>query len=339
MFKHLKSYRENFRILLISILIGSIMPLFTCTSCLSNLSAYLKVAFVTALLWFLMWWGNENISHFIDKRILWTKEPAKRFAWGILAMVVYTVLATLLVRAIAESIFGIGMGNMKNMLYLTVLVTFIITLFMTSRLFLLNWKQSAIDAERLMKENFVARFENLKSQVNPHFLFNSFNALTNLVYEDQDKAAKFIKKLSDVYRYVLDTRDREIVPLEEEVDFLRSYVFLQQIRFGEKLKIDIQLNGTESKVAPLALQMLIENAIKHNIVSEELPLSIKVYADGQYLVVENDLQKKKILSEDTSGVGLDNIRKRYAFLTGKDIIVQETTETFIVRLPFMTEMK
>jgi LytS/YehU family sensor histidine kinase len=189
-----------------------------------------------------------------------------------------------------------------------------------------------------MKENFVARFENLKSQVNPHFLFNSFNALTNLVYEDQDKAAKFIKKLSDVYRYVLDTRDREVVSLEEEMDFLKSYVFLQQIRFGEKLKIDIQLNGIKSMVAPLALQMLIENAIKHNVVSEESPLTVKVYADDQYLAVENDLQKKVILSEDKSGVGLDNIRKRYEFLTGREIVIQETPEKFIVRLPFITEL-
>jgi LytS/YehU family sensor histidine kinase len=285
-----------------------------------------------------MWFGNENISHSLDKRIQWTKEPTKRFVWGVIAMVVYTVLATLLLRQIAESIFGIGMGNMTNMLYLTVLITFVITLFMTSRSFLLCWRQTAIDAEKLMKENFVARFENLKSQVNPHFLFNSFNALTNLVYEDQDKAAKFIKKLSDVYRYVLDTRDREVVSLEEEMDFLKSYVFLQQIRFGEKLKIDIQLNGIKSMVAPLALQMLIENAIKHNVVSEESPLTVKVYADDQYLAVENDLQKKVILSEDKSGVGLDNIRRRYEFLTGREIIIQETPEKVIVRLPFITEL-
>jgi LytS/YehU family sensor histidine kinase len=286
-----------------------------------------------------MWFGNENISHSLDKRIQWTKEPAKRFAWGIVAMVVYTVLATLLIRKMAQSIFDIGLGNMTNMLYLTVLITFVITLFMTSRSFLLCWRQTAIDAEKLMKENFIARFENLKSQVNPHFLFNSFNALTNLVYEDQDKAAKFIKKLSDVYRYVLDTRDHEVVSLEEEVDFLKSYVFLQQIRFGEKLKIDIQLNGTKSMVAPLALQMLIENAIKHNIVSEESPLTVKVYAADQYLTVENDLQKKIILSEDKSGVGLDNIRKRYEFLTEREIVIQETTEKFIVRLPFITELR
>jgi LytS/YehU family sensor histidine kinase len=285
-----------------------------------------------------MWFGNENISHSLDKRIQWTKEPTKRFVWGVIAMVVYTVLATLLLRQIAESIFDIGMGNMTNMLYLTVLITFVITLFMTSRSFLLCWRQTAIDAEKLMKENFVARFENLKIQVNPHFLFNSFNALTNLVYEDQDKAAKFIKKLSDVYRYVLDTRDREVVSLEEEMDFLKSYVFLQQIRFGEKLKIDIQLNGIKSMVAPLALQMLIENAIKHNVVSEESPLTVKVYADDQYLAVENDLQKKVILSEDKSGVGLDNIRKRYEFLTGREIVIQETPEKFIVRLPFITEL-
>lgn len=336
---YFKGYKENLRIVLFSCLAGLIIPFFTCSSCLQYLSTYWKIASITALLWFMMWFGNENISHGLDRKIQWTKEPVKRFVWGIVAMVIYTVVATLVLKTIAEAIFGIGLGNVSSMLYMTVIITFVITLFMTSRSFLFCWRQTAIDAEKLKKENFEARFENLKSQVNPHFLFNSFNALTNLVYEDQDKAVKFIKKLADVYRYVLDTRDREVVPLEEELHFLNSYVYLQQIRFGEKLKIDIQLNGSKSMVAPLALQMLIENAIKHNVVSEESPLTIKVYADVEYLSVENNILRKIILSEDKAGVGLENIRRRYDFLTGKKVVILETPTKFIVRLPTIPEFK
>lgn len=264
--------------------------------------------------------------------------PVKRFIAGIVAMVFYTVIATFLLVRLAELIFNVGFGNIINMLYMTVAITFVITLFMTSRSFLFNWKQADINAEKLLRENLSARYENLKSQVNPHFLFNSLNALTNLVYEDQDKAAKFIKQLSDVYRYVLDTRDREVVPLEDELKFLQSYIFLQQIRFGDKLKIDVQLNGTKSLVAPLSLQMLIENAIKHNVISEENPLAVKVYADERYLTVENNLQKKMVIKEDSPKLGLENIKKRYEFLSDKKVIVEENASKFVVHLPFIKEI-
>ena len=284
-----------------------------------------------------MWFGNEFISHALDKKISWTTTPVKRFVVGIVGMLIYTVVTTLLLVRLAEWIFEAGFGNITNVLYSTVIVTGVITLFMTSRSFLFSWKQTAIDAERLQRENLSARYENLKSQVNPHFLFNSLNALTNLVYEDQDKAVKFIKQLSDVYRYVLDTRDREVVPLEVELKFLESYVYLQQIRFGDKLKIELHLNGTRSLVAPLSLQMLIENAIKHNVVSEKDPLHVKVYADYQYLSVENNLQKKMMMDENSSGLGLENIRRRYEFLVNKKVLIEESATKFIVRLPVIPQ--
>ncbi len=197
-------------------------------------------------------------------------------------------------------------------------------------------RQATLDAEVLQKENIIAKYESLKSQVSPHFLFNSFNALTNLVYEDQDKAAKFIKQLSEVYRYVLDTRDKEAVPLDEEVKFLTAYLFLQQIRFGNKLKLDIQLDGTRSLVAPLVLQMLVENAIKHNIISEENPLKIYLRVEDGFIVVENNLQKKSVMLEESAGVGLDNIVRRYAFLSDKAVEIT-TGERFTVKLPVIPE--
>ena len=170
---------------------------------------------------------------------------------------------------------------------------------------------------------FVAKYESLKSQVSPHFLFNSLNALTNLVYEDQDKAAKFIKQLSEVYRYVLDTRDKEVVSMEEEKNFLNSYLFLQQIRFGDKLKLEVNLDETRSRIAPLVLQMLVENAIKHNVISEENPLHINIYVKDGFIVVENNLQKKSVMLDESPGIGLDNIAKRYEFLSDKKVEVIE----------------
>jgi LytS/YehU family sensor histidine kinase len=156
------------------------------------------------------------------------------------------------------------------------------------------------------------------------------------VYEDQDKAVKFIKQLSEVYRYVLDTRDKEVVTLEEERKFLRSYLFLQQIRFGDKLKLQVELDGIQTLVAPLVLQMLVENAIKHNVVSEEDPLHIRIFSENGYIVVENDLQRKSVLVDDSPGLGLDNIARRYEFLSDKKMEVIQNGK-FIVKLPLITE--
>jgi LytS/YehU family sensor histidine kinase len=333
----------NFRYVAITTLIcivgGALVPLVSCGPCLTSLTIYLRVAFLSVSLWLLMWFGNEFLNHYLDRKISWTTRPVLRLVTGIGAMVIYTVLTTLALVKIVEWIFDSTFGNVSSMVYMTVLVTFIITLFMTSRSFLFNWKQVAINAEKLQRENLLAKYENLKNQVNPHFLFNSLNALTNLVHENPDRAVKFIKQLSDVYRYVLDTKDQEVVPLDEELKFLNAYIFLQQIRFGENLKIDVQLNGGESMVAPLSLQMLIENAIKHNVVSKDNPLDVKVYTNGQYIIVENNLQKKARATNDSSGLGLENIRKRYEYISDKKIIVDERDSKFVVHLPLITEIR
>jgi LytS/YehU family sensor histidine kinase len=166
-------------------------------------------------------------------------------------------------------------------------------------------------------------------------LFNSLNALTNLVYEDQDKAAKFIKQLSEVYRYVLDTREKELVTLREELDFVQSYLFLQQIRFDSNLKVNVNLSNVHGKIAPLALQTLLENAIKHNIISVDNPLSIEVYEENGFICVINSLQKKTLVTENGTGLGLENIKSRYKFLTEKEVEVSEDNGKFSVKLPLI----
>ena len=208
---------------------------------------------------------------------------------------------------------------------------------MTGRSFLINWRKAAVDSERLKRESVKAQYEALKNQVNPHFLFNSLNALTNLVYEDQDKAAKFIKQLSEVYRYVLDTRDKELVTLEEELRFVKSFVYLQEIRFGDNLKFELSMdaNPGELQVAPLALQLLIENAIKHNIISREQPLHIRITNSNDWIIVENNVQRKTMITESHTGMGLENIRQRYKFLSDKPMEVIEAEGNFVVKLPLI----
>jgi LytS/YehU family sensor histidine kinase len=258
---------------------------------------------------------------------------------GLITTVAYTVLAVIGITTFYEAVFQINIGNIQWTVYGSILITIVISLVLHSRAFLQHWQQAKVESEKFEKESISAKYESLKNQVNPHFLFNNLNALTNLVYEDQDKAVKFIKQLSDVYRYVLDTRDREVVPLEEEVKFLNAYIFLQQIRFGDKLKVDVMLNGVESMVAPLSLQMLIENAIKHNVVSDDNPLHVNVYSNSKYIVVENNLQKKVVDGNVSSKLGLENIRKRYEYISGKKVVIEERDAKFVVCLPFINELK
>jgi sensor histidine kinase YesM len=325
--------KEYTKVIIFSVIGASVMTYLSCDSCTRDLSRFFLIALFSSIMWAVMWIGNGELAHFLDIRIPWMKFPLRRLLVGIVSTIVYTVLVAFALLKFWEFSWEVNFGNYHEFIFISLIITFLISLFLHGREFLLQWRQSAVEAERYQKESLAATYESLKSQVNPHFLFNSLNALTNLVYDDQDKAVKFIKQLSEVYRYVLDTRNTEVVPLAEELKFLNSYIFLQQIRFENKLTIDVQLNGLQSMVAPLALQMLIENAVKHNEVSEENPLHIKIHTDGDFITVQNNLQRKSLLGELSSGLGLDNISKRYQFISDKKVEVSETKELFKVKLP------
>lgn len=298
-------------------------------------STLVRVTTFTGLIWVVLWSGNAYLHDALDRFSDWREEPVKRFFISVVAMLIYTVGAVYIIAFFCSWLFNFDLGSSFNgTVYSSIIITTIINMFMTGRSFLMNWRQAAVDSEKLKRESVKAQYESLKNQVNPHFLFNSLNALTNLVYQDQDKAAKFIKQLSEVYRYVLDTRDKEVVELSRELEFVRSYLFLQQIRFGDKLKVNVRVENA-GMVAPLALQMLIENAIKHNVISEETPLTIDVHREQDWLVVANTLQRKKVLPEESNGLGLENIRSRYAFLSDKKVEVVEQMDQFLVRLPII----
>jgi sensor histidine kinase YesM len=334
-----KIIRREARDILLFLLASIVQGLLLCPRCSSTRSHVLVIMF-TFVMWILLWKGNWLVTRFVSSKVSWLRTPLKRLVVGILSTVGYTVLAIVTAMWSFEFIFGFRFGSSYyTTVYGSTIFTIFISLILHSREFLLHWKRTSVEREKFEKESAIARYESLKNQVNPHFLFNSFNALSNLVYEDQDKAVKFIKQLSEVYRYVLDTRDKELVPLSEELKFLQSYLYLQQIRFGDKLKVDLDLQEKNYEVAPLALQMLIENAIKHNVVSEDDPLSIRLYHDDHYIVIENNLQRKTSLGEPSAGVGLENITKRYAFLSDRKVEVIENERSFTVKLPILSGAK
>jgi len=189
---------------------------------------------------------------------------------------------------------------------------------------------------QLQKENLQSQFETLRSQVNPHFLFNSLNVLTSLIKIEPDLAEQFTIRLSMVYRYVLENKEKDLVTLETELDFLNAYTFLLDIRFSGKMKVEVNLteDKLQLKVVPLALQLLIENAIKHNTFSRKQPLLVNVFSEGDYLIVENNLQMREAHVQST-GVGLNNIGSRYAYFTERKVISGEVDNKFVVKIPLL----
>ena len=291
----------------------------------------------TGLMWVFLWQGNGHLSDYLSSKISWLENPLKRFIWGIVGVLVYSPAAVYFLYLMALWTLNIKVDNVGTIALISIGITFVISFFLNAAEFLRNWKQTALDAERLKKEQMATRYESLKNQVNPHFLFNSLNALTNLVYEDQDLAADFIRQLSKVYRYVLETRSKEVVSLETEMKFVESYLFLQHIRFDDKLRVEASVSGFENRMLPpLALQMLLENAIKHNTIAKDEPLTISIRVEEDMLAVENNLQIKNIPTEESSGMGLANIKARYEFLSDKPVVVEKTESYFRVKLPLLS---
>ncbi len=218
------------------------------------------------------------------------------------------------------------------------------------------WKTTSLEKEQLQRENLQSQLASLKNQVNPHFLFNSLNTLVHLIPENPDSAIKFVQKLSKVYRYILEMRDTATTPLSTELEFLNAYVFLLKERFGDNLYVNIdddvcaKIEGVtsshplntvvntdvcEKHIIPLSLQILFENAIKHNVISAQRPLTISVSIENDaHLIVRNNLQRKNQVQEGT-GVGLQNIRNRYQLVSQKEVDIIVTKESFIVSLPLL----
>lgn len=196
-----------------------------------------------------------------------------------------------------------------------------------------------LKAEQLEKENLLSQFSALKSQVNPHFLFNSLSILSSLVKKDPDLSEQFIDRLARAYRYILEQRETDIVPLATELEFLQSYTFLLQTRFEHKFEVKIDLDPhtvQTSSIPPLTLQILVENAVKHNRMSEREPLHIAITRDGDHLSVRNNFRPRGVEVVST-GMGLQNIINRFALLTDKPVQAGEREDEFVVKVPLLNK--
>lgn len=301
---------------------------------------------ISAMYSFILGFGQTIINKFLSSRYNWIKQTKTRVWSGIICTVLYTVPAVLLVnyvmfveiQGLKSSLFFKGQYFWIHLFY--ILVSFFVSSFLHAREFMMAWKKSVkqeTTEQKIVAKTETAKFETLKSQIDPHFLFNSLNVLTSLIGENPNQAERFTTKLSKIYRYVLEQRNKELVPIGEELQFAKNYMELLQMRFEDAVQFEIPqtVSNSELKVVPLSLQLLLENAVKHNVVSSAKPLTIKIYEQDGFLQVENNKNPKEAIGKKSTKVGLRNIADRYGLITQKNVSITDNNKTFAVSLPLL----
>ena len=200
----------------------------------------------------------------------------------------------------------------------------------------IQWQDALKREQKLREENLIFQNETLKNQVNPHFLFNSLNTLSSLISTQPDTADRFIERLSSIYRYILENSSKDRVLLQDELNFIGDYFFLHKIRDEDKILLEISVGNPEKyMILPVSLQILVENAIKHNMATRDNPLKISINTEADYIVVKNNLQKKAVQLKST-GIGLRNLMERIRLTTGKVVLIEESNSEFTVKIPLIS---
>ena len=291
---------------------------------------------------------NALYFEFVNKRLSWETQARIKTIVSIAGSVILTMVGFYLCRMLHfVSIEGkysyaefIKNEKLTSLTYLIVLlVTAIVSLTMHVIGFYKATRNIKIKEQKIIAGSATAQFEALRNQLDPHFLFNSLNVLTSLIEENPRTAQKFTTSLSKVYRYVLEQKNKDVVPVTEELRFAKTYMSLLQTRFEDSIVFSYPEEWTqeEAKIVPLSLQIVLENTVKHNQVSPDKPLHISIYAKDGYLCVQNNLQPKKVLPQESSGVGLINIQTRYKLLTTKNFTVEKSATDFIAKIPILTK--
>lgn len=306
-----------------------------------------ELFYLIALLWIatvvvLLWFGNKRIFSYLDKRLPWLKHISKRFFAQLFLSVFYSLAcinATYYLFRLQTSITSPTWSqffvlNIYGLLFIIPVLAVNFSVYFVSQ-----WKKAEMQSNYLREENLRTQLDSLRMQLDPHFLFNNLNVLSSLIDSDPHTAQHFLDKFADVYRYVLQYKNEELVPLATELDFIESYVYLLKKRFGSQLKVDIDVPDDlpfSLFIPPLSLQMLVENALKHNKISGKAPFVIDIFVeDGLWITVRNTYNPREDTAARPGKTGLDNIGKRYGFLSSKKIRISKDDSYFIVSLPLL----
>lgn len=302
---------------------------------LSNWLVFSKSLFISVVTTVTISCGVVGVLIWLQKHYPWRSGVFKRLFLEIsLTTITACALITLLTILMLPIAPKVDLRTaLFNYLIVALIMNFVLVAITEGIFFFRQWKQSAVEAERFKKESIRAQLESLKNQVNPHFLFNNLNTLSSLIDHDKEMSKEFLDDLSAVYRYVLQHKDEEVVVLKTELDFIRAFTQLLKKRHGDRVAFhyNIAKADLEKGVPPMTLQLLVENAVKHNIASHKKPLKVEIFSQDGSLVVRNNLQRKK--EGNSTGVGLENIRSRYQYLMERSIEINENEHFFEVRIP------
>lgn len=290
----------------------------------------------------ILWEGNIRIDHWLNVKYPWLSKPKTRLTIQLIVTPIYTALTLKILLLAAEIVQTMETLSQRrppphDPIFLpALLLGFIIFLADISVQFFRAWKQSIIDAERYKTERTEAQLHVLQNQLNPHFLFNNLSVLSSLVYQNQNKAVSFISELAKVYRYVIESNNKEIILLKDEIEFINHYVYLLKIRFDNSFscRIKIEDNLLKYYILPMSLQILVENAIQHNEASQQRPLKVNIYSSDNCLLIENNIQSR-IEDKESSKLGLLNIQSRYSYITTEKVQFSRDENTFKVILPLI----
>ncbi|MEL7002620.1 MAG: histidine kinase [Bacteroidota bacterium] len=296
------------------------------------------------LITFLISIGSYQIINQLNKRFPWEEALFKRFVLEISIIIILVIVLTVISSFVVRE-FGLGPEDTDDDFgyEILALIMYFISIFMVFSfhefMVLSNDKEYLqMRAKMLQKQNYLIKYEALKNQINPHFLFNSLNVLSSLIYENTAKSDQFIKKFSEVFRYVLELNEEKLVEVRQELKFLDSYFFLQKIRFGDNLEIKkhVKSEALNKSIPPLSLQLAVENAIKHNIISKESRLTIHVENDEECMIVKNNYQSREAVTEST-GTGQRNLTEKYALIADQLPKFYIEDNEYIVKLPILEE--
>lgn len=292
--------------------------------------------------------SNAFINKFLSEKYSWTEETKKRTIYGVIVTVIVNVIVSYLCGylnfvviqqvATTEEFFSSKYGFTN---WFTINIALLASAFLHAKSFMEEWKKASrkeVIEQKLIAKSANAQFESLKNQLDPHFLFNSLNVLSSLIDENPNQAQRFTASMSKIYRYVLEQKDKELVTVEEEIDFAKVYCELLKTRFEDSVNFEFKVKDSDLKsfVVPLSLQLLLENCIKHNFATSSKPLNITIYSENGYLFIENNMQQREQV-KDSAGIGLSNIVQRYSLLTKTNVFIEKSNEFFRVKIPILTQ--
>jgi hypothetical protein len=302
-------------------------------------SYYLTLGWIDLML-ILIFVFNRLLTNLLDNKLPWLVFGNKRFytqlGLGILISLAVINLSYLIFKfALTQDPPDATQLASINALGILVLMPVISINFGIQ--FLRNWKDAQLASENFQKESIKAELTTLKNHLDPHFLFNNLNILSSLISKDQKQSQAYLEKFAEVYRIILQSSSEELVELKQELSFISAYMYLLSIRFEETIQLEMHIDKSLEQlyIPPLTLQMLIENAIKHNVVTETKPLKISIESRSGFLVIKNNLQEKKVEVKDSNKTGLENIKKRYSYFTDQKVEVNKNATSFIVKVPLI----